>query len=402
MLNGVTGVLSFFLHPLLWIIIVSTCILTNKRIKQERQLFHSRIYSAKMEWIRLLLVGILVGVVISAIIWYTGVLVDFSWLFLFNLISVFMFILLGYRGLNSAYTIALATVILIGLNLILLVIKDNAFFDFFASALMMQSRTLNGLSVLLVLCLLVEVLLVYLVLRRPMQPSRVKIRRGTLQGQFNYRSAFLLPLFMLLPVSEGGVLHATSWWPSIAVGNQSFIPIVVPVIIGMGARIRANRPQRVLKKRVIALVVLALMVALVSVAGYFYTWLSFTPFVVAILGHVGIDLYFWIEEDPDSDKFHLSPKGIRVIGTRDASSARKMGIEPGEIITRCNEKEVYTRQDLYDAMNLNRAYVRLTVLDEFEEPRFVETALYEEDSFEMGLLFVEESVIEEMTESVKS
>ncbi|WP_156921155.1 PDZ domain-containing protein [Brochothrix campestris] len=381
---------------------MSTFIVTNKRIKQERHLFNSRIYSGKMEWMRLLFVGLLIGISLSAIIWYTGVLVDFSWLFTLNLITLFMFVLLGYRGLSSAYTIGLATLVLIGLNFILLIAKSNDFLAFFSSGLMMQPRILNGLSVLLVLCLLVEVLLVYLVLRRPMQPSRVKIRRGTIQGQFKYRSALLLPLFMLLPVSEGGVLHATSWWPVFAVGNQSFIPIVVPVIIGMGARIRSDKPQRVLKKRVVAILALALMVALVSVAGYFYNWLTFTPFVVALLGHMGIDLYFWLEDDPDSDKYHLSPNGIRVMGTRDTSAARKMGIEPGEIITGCNGKSVYTRQDLYDAMNLNRAYVRLTVLDEFEEPRFVETALYEEDSFEMGLLFVEESVIEEMTESVKS
>lgn len=402
MLNAVTGVLSLFIYPFFWIIIVSTFVITQKRIKQERKLFNTRIYPAKLEWIRLLLVGFVVGLIISAIIWYTGVIVDSSWLFMFNLMTLFMFVILGYRGLSSAYTIGLATLVLIGINFILLVVEKNDLLTFFASSLMLQPEILTGLSSLLVLCLLAEAFLVYLVLKRPMQPSRVKIRRGTLQGLFKYRSALLLPLFMLFPVNEGGVLHATNWWPVFAIGKQSFIPIVVPVIIGMGARIRSDKPQRVLKKRVIAILGLALIVALVSIAGYYYNWLTFTPFVVALLGHMGIDLYFWLEDDPDSDKFYLSAKGIRVMGTRDDSAARKMGIQPGEIITSCNEQSVYTRQDLYDAMNLNRAYVRLRVLDEFEEPRFVETALYEEESFEMGLLFVEESVIEEMTESVKS
>lgn len=66
-----------------------------------------------------------------------------------------------------------------------------------------------------------------------------------------------------------------------------------------------------------------------------------------------------------------------------------MHLIAGEKITEVNGIAVRNRTELYEALNKNRAFCKLKVVDLQGEPRFEQTALYENESFELGLLLVE-------------
>lgn len=400
--NITTSLLSYFIHPLLWIVLITTVLVGIIRVRKERKFFNTRLYPATLESARLLLIGLVLGLIVSAITWYTGVIVDFSWLLLFNIVSVVLFATLGYRGLTASYTLALTTLGLIGINLLLLIKPEDSITAVFSTQLIMQPNVLIGLSILLAVGLFIEGFLLYLFSRKPLQPELIKIRRGTIKGQFKFRGAFLLPVFMLFPVAKDGFLSTSEWWPIFSVGKMEFLPLFVPLVIGTRVIVRSQLPKRLLKKRMCAIIALAVIVTLLTVVTFFYNWFTLMPFVMALLGHIGIDIYFWVVDEPDTERYHQTSKGVCVMGTRGNTASRKMGVLPGELITSCNGHPVKNRQELYDALNINRAYVKLTVCDEFNEPRFVETALFETDSFELGLLFIEESVVEEMKDSVES
>ena len=72
------------------------------------------------------------------------------------------------------------------------------------------------------------------------------------------------------------------------------------------------------------------------------------------------------------------------------SPAEKMGLEVGEIITKVNGMGVNTEREFYEALQRNRAHCKLEVLDNQNQIRFVQRALFEGEHYELGILFAEE------------
>jgi len=72
--NITTSLLSYFIHPLPWIVLITTVLVGIIRVRKERQFFNTRLYPATLESTRLLLIGLVLGLIVSAMTWYTGVI----------------------------------------------------------------------------------------------------------------------------------------------------------------------------------------------------------------------------------------------------------------------------------------------------------------------------------------
>ena len=66
-----------------------------------------------------------------------------------------------------------------------------------------------------------------------------------------------------------------------------------------------------------------------------------------------------------------------------------MGLRPGELLTKVNGRMVYSRTELYEALQSNRAHCKLEIYDINDQIRLVQNALYEGDHHELGILAVE-------------
>ena len=72
-----------------------------------------------------------------------------------------------------------------------------------------------------------------------------------------------------------------------------------------------------------------------------------------------------------------------------ASICDKMGLQIGDVIRTVNGVQVQTTQQYYEALQLNRAYCKLEVIDDQGENRLVNRALYEGEHHELGVITFE-------------
>lgn len=90
--------------------------------------------------------------------------------------------------------------------------------------------------------------------------------------------------------------------------------------------------------------------------------------------------------------FLKSKQGVKILGVIPQSPAEKMGLIKGEIISKINGTVVHKEEELYKALQKNRAYCKLEVIGNNGEMRFVQRALFEGEHYELGLLFVDDQL----------
>ncbi|EUJ52217.1 hypothetical protein PROCOU_00850 [Listeria rocourtiae FSL F6-920] len=183
--------------------------------------------------------------------------------------------------------------------------------------------------------------------------------------------------------------HFFDWWPIFQIGNQTFSVMILPIVIGFQQQIQSQLPAEATHKIAVRVTSLSILIALLGIVSIVIPVVSLLAFVVAIGGRLWVSYHHRNEEQSAAFKFTPQKDGIMVLGAREDTPASRMEILAGEVIMEVNGKVVLNREDLYEALNENRAYCKLKVRDNQGEPRIVQTALYEEDSFELGLFMVE-------------
>jgi len=71
------------------------------------------------------------------------------------------------------------------------------------------------------------------------------------------------------------------------------------------------------------------------------------------------------------------------------SPADRLGILVGETILKVNGVVVTNSTEFYGALQASGAYFKLDVIDENGEVRFINSAFFEEDHYELGIIFAE-------------
>ena len=67
-----------------------------------------------------------------------------------------------------------------------------------------------------------------------------------------------------------------------------------------------------------------------------------------------------------------------------------MDIEPGEIILECNQFTKEQTTDFYEALASNRVYCKLRIKRTDGQIRLAETAIYDDDSHDLGIIVIED------------
>ncbi len=79
-----------------------------------------------------------------------------------------------------------------------------------------------------------------------------------------------------------------------------------------------------------------------------------------------------------------------VLGIIPNTPAEDLELKIGEIITKVNGIPVKNVSDFYEALQHNRAYVKLEIIGLNGEIRFDQRASYEGEHHELGILFVKD------------
>jgi len=135
---------------------------------------------------------------------------------------------------------------------------------------------------------------------------------------------------------------------------------------------------------------LAVIVLVIATGGIYMSWLSLVSVLVALLGKELINGLYRVKEKEHLPYFYNQKQGVVVLAVIPGSSADRIGIEPGEMIKKVNGQSIDDEASFYNALQTGGAFFKLDVIDDDGEIRFVQSALYEGEHHELGIIFVKE------------
>ncbi|EEQ0537753.1 serine protease [Listeria innocua] len=382
-LNGIGRLL---LQPALYVGIILVIIAGFNRVKWERKSFSISIYSPWLELKNFFGVSLLFGLVLSIITTLIGFSVMIEWIAIFNAVACFLLIVGMFRLSSTAFTIGITSLIFYFCYYFDVNLSPFTNLEFTYDAIFIDNFMIS-MTFLLAILLFVEAFLIQYTSAKNPSPSLRKSKRGKLVGSFQLRKLWFVPLVVFIP---GDVFTKIfEWWPVFTIGSESYSLIILPLFIGFQQQVQAQLPEEASKKIAVQVTTLATIIAVAGLIGIVMPVLTLFAFMFALIGRFWISYRHYRSEQLLPKKFGPQPDGLVVLGARESTPSTRLNLKAGEKITEVNGQKVHNREELYEALNLNRAFCKLKVIDNAGEPRFEQTALYENESFELGLLLVE-------------
>jgi len=377
------GFAKLFLHPFVYLFFIAALCKGYLRVKRERKHFSTRVFNVSFEWKTSILYGLFLGVILSVVSLLVGISIPIEMVILVSIITILCTITLQFRWLSPAYTIGLALIAIPLLNkgVSSLSILEN-----------IVPKDMNGMlpavTILLSLLLLAEGVLVQRNAVNHTSPLLVESKRGKRVGAHEANKLWLVPIFLLIP--NGTIVSDFAWWPILSLGDSGYSILCVPFGIGFYQLMKGMLPKESIKLVGKQIVSLSLLICIGGVVSYFVGFVAFVTVALAIVGREAIS-YIHKNRDFNTPSYFTSKAiGLVVLGILPNSVADKMDIRVGESITKVNGQSVSTVDEFYNALQINRAYCKLEVIDFNAEIRITQCAVYEGDHHELGFIFPEE------------
>jgi hypothetical protein len=374
---------KLFLNPLLYFSIIIALSSGFFRVKRERRELHTRIFDMYHELRFLFPLGLLLGLGFSLLTIGAGLVIPFGSLLVIGAVTVLLGLTFKTRLLTPAYTVGIGYFLLLAIHYFKV---DMPFFNTYFEQL--NIGLLNAVVVLLGTLLLIEGVLISHSGWKKTTPRLVRSSRGLKVGVQEGKKLWVVPMFLLIPI--GTLEMPWSWWPVFTVGSHTYSLILFPFLIGFGQLVRSTLPHIGIKESGNRVFWLGALVLTIAVAGYFAPFVSIAGAALAVVGREWMAYRQKVQDREKPYYFSRKSQGLMILAILPGSPAEKMSLVSGEMITKVNGFRVQTEEQFYEALQQNRAYCKLEVLDTNGQIRFAQGALYEGDHHELGIIFVEE------------
>ncbi|MEH7457235.1 PDZ domain-containing protein [Bacillus sp. JJ1127] len=371
----------FFLHPAVYVFLISSIFVGYLRILRERKAFSFKVYDIWFELRTSLFSGVGYGLVVSIITIGAGLVVSQASIWMILIWTLLFGLAAQYRYLSAAYTFGIAIVAALlssKMPISLLQLGEG------------EGDTIVSLAILLGIMLVVEGLLISKNAVRYSTPKIRKSKRGLNIGLHESKRLWLVPIFILVP--GDAVTQFVSWWPVVSVGSQTYSLFLVPFLIGFMRNIRSYEPKEALLFTGRRIFGLAALVLVLGIASYWWHVLAIVAMGAAMLGRFTIAMQERIADETRPAYFAARDEGLMVLDTIPNTTGAEMNLKPGEVITKVNGVIPKTAEEFYDALQSKTtgAFCKLEVLDTKGELRLAQTALYAGGHHELGVVFVEQ------------
>ncbi|AZV49925.1 cell division protein [Bacillus halotolerans] len=371
----------FFLHPLFWFFVIVSLAFGYVRIKRERKTFHTRIADIYDELKFTYTKGLIPGILLSIVLGVLGISIPLGMLAIIAVMTAAAALTLRANWMSAAYIVSVSMLIGFGLQ----VNQAEPFLDRFPQGFAVMWP---ALAVFLGLLVIAEGAVAYRSAHVKTSPGLVVSSRGLPIGQQLANRIWLLPLFILVP--GNGLESHLSWWPVFSVPGGSFHFLWIPYFVGFGQRVQGSLPEtsiRITAKRVC---ILGLIVSALGAASLLWTPLAGAAVCAAVLGRIFLSVKQRVNDNAAPFYFSKRDQGLMVLGIIPNTPAEDLELKIGEIITKVNGVPVKHVSDFYEALQRNRAYVKLEIIGLNGEIRFDQRASYEGEHHELGILFVKD------------
>lgn len=392
LLELVRGFLSNLLTPFFYIAILLVYLQYRRQITLERQLFGVRVTSAEQQVMRSVAFGVLGGLAATLLISGLGIVLnptDFAYVWVVAVIlAVFnlRFVCFAYAGGMLSF-----------MSLILHVMPE---FTFGWTWLEGMYSDIRGLSIPHLLALvavlhLVEALLVGLQGGENASPVFIQGKRGRLIGGYILQKYWVIPLGAIVMTGTGG-FESPAWWGVLPLfGLQGLQILPIPAVLGFSGLALAHQPREKAVRTAKWLAVYAVALLGLALAGAYWWPLLW---IAAIFSPISHEILVWWEmtdEKIRQPRFVKPLQGIQILAILPGSPAEGMELKPGETIVKANGVPVNTPFDLHFAINQNPAFIKLEIIDEHGENRFVGKPRYSRDHHGLGLILVPDETAKE-------
>lgn len=379
----------FFIQPIFLIGLILSYVKSSKRKKRERNYFNVAINKTTYEIKEFLLNGLLIGVMASLLIVGLGIPVTADWLILYQIVAI-IFLLFGLRFIHPMFTLSLTALLLFALKQASLGLKISAAFPIYQplSQLDLIDTAFMRNSLLITLLLIFGTALLLSRSKKPLSPVLDKTNRGKQRASYQISPFFVIPLVLIIP---GDIFtDLFDWWPLFSIGNESYSFFILPVLSGFKFTVRGQAVKDAAEKIARELGIIGVAAAILAAMSYWISEAAAVGAVFLIISGVAIIVHHRIRDRKAGYLYGPSDKGLRIVGIRPEAPAEKLNLKVGETLTECNNLALETEDDFYAALEANSVYCRLKVKGIDGELRLEETAVYDDDPYGMGLVFLPE------------
>lgn len=374
------SIIRLLLNPLLYWFVLLTFFASYTRVNKERKQFGRKIYPLFDEWYGQRLKGLIFGLAISAVMIVLGVILHPIFLLGITILTVLFSLNKRFVWLSSAYTFGFTAIVLLFLP----------YYHELLPSIFSEEITQTDwiiFTTLMGLLLLFESHMVSSVSADQTFPELSTSSRGKLIGQHRLKKITLIPLLMIWPV--GSLTSVFSWWPVFEWGGEPFGLIIFPLLIGVEFTVRGGVPTNVAKRFSELPLLLGLIVILLSLFSYYFPFLSLVSILVAIIGREWLAYRLRAKDKDELPYFNPIEKGLKVLATLPGSPAVELGLTVGDTITKVNGQPISNPTEFYYALQSNRTFCKLDVIDDRGEIRFTQRSFYQGEHHELGIIFVE-------------
>ncbi|WP_053073753.1 PDZ domain-containing protein [Bacillus sp. LL01] len=388
------GVGRLFIHPVLYVTLAVAVVLGYFRVKRERYDFHIRVEYGLTEFQKACK-SLLVGLALSVLTLGLGFILPFGTIVLLSLFTIIFTLFIKPRWLSTAYIFGFSLLgVVLFPKLETSVTLIQRLFD------SLEETHLPTLALLMGILMIAEGL--FVLKQAPFQtsPQLQKSKRGLPVGTHVVQRVWVLPLFLFVPVGSGGIQTNFEWWPVLQMGEHTLSLWLVPFSMGYYQRLKSSLPVDVIPVVGRQLLLLGVLVLATSIGSFWWENSAILAAVIAVVGREWLNYRARMQDEKHQPIFVQRDKGLVILGVIPESPAGKMNLQVGEIITKVNNIPVNSVSNFYEALQQNRAFCKLQVVDANGEARFAQCALYEGDHHELGLLFVQVGKKWKQTEAV--
>lgn len=376
---------KLFLNPLFYWTLCLVLLTSYRRIKKERFYFGSKIFPFFSEIRKTWVISIIFSISISILSIVFGLIFTFEMVILLAFFSIILSITGSLSMLSASYTIGLTYILILILSFI-----PHGYISGLENYISLPSiniHYLTSLAILTAIFLLVEVILISKNKNEPTYPTIKKSPRGIWIGEHYLKKLAFIPFFTFIPTDV--ISGIAPIWPYIHYGEQSYSLICIPFILGYQYRFQGELPSRMVKNIAQSTLVICLMVMLFAIASLYYPVLSFVAILIAIIGKEYITYRHKLKDRQKTPYFTPLNKGLKVLAIMPDGPAERLGIAVGETILKVNGQLIENTNQFYEALQNSGAFFKLDILDVYGEIRFVTSAFFEQDHYELGITFPE-------------
>ncbi|AXF56291.1 PDZ domain-containing protein [Salicibibacter kimchii] len=364
-----TGIGSFFIHPLTYIGLLAMIGIGYRRLKRERKMFHTATGLVGKDVFHRLLPGILAGMVLSVVTVASGTVLTPEFLLMTTAVYLVLVVIGGAGFASPAYALGLALLLSY-----LLPLGWTTFID--------------PLPVLILIAAFLFTEGVFMRLqskREQFSPLRLRSKRGKWIGGQRLDRMWLIPVCIFIP---GGTFATEGWWPLLPIADDVSL-LLVPFLVGFRLTAVGQLLRIKVKGAGTRLIALGVLITVgVALFMYLSAWVWLPVVLIAVLGRILMQVYEYVSDRMKDHYFVPRNEGVIILSVLPGSPGEKMGLLPGEMVTKVHGEPVDTEWSFYQSLQINSAYGRIEVIDANGEQRVVKAALYDNQHHELGLLFL--------------